>query len=739
MEAVHQIHTHLDLNSNEIRDVRLEHLESDPSVSSGRFYFNSKTKEIRYSDGVNWHTVNLAAWSIDDEGNIVAEGNVVIRGNLIVEGDTVSSGSGEDTPADSLDTETLRNIFQEKITESNKLNVNLISGLGKLATLDSLSKSDVDLGKVDNTADSEKYVLAATKLVSGIDKADLITFADEVISFHRESVFSGDVTIDGNLIVKGDTSSGGNGQDTSSDGQINTELLESILKGYLPLTGGTLFGGLNAASFVAESGYITAKQGWFQNSRANQGLYNVEGNARWYYNLADDAWKSDKPIYINNNSVIHSGNIANQSVLSASKLTSRHYLWGNSFDGTQDISGNILLQKGKYLIGGAGEEGIYITDNTISWHGSNNLYSKGLIGFDGSDKYLITIFSNLKVAKPIMGACVGGMWIAGKTDTNAAFHISSKMQYNSFSPVLSVKTLNDHTITYGGIEDKVGFYGYDANRTQNGSDWQHYFDVSTGDLYHSGHVTFYKSLSVSQTIFAPTLTSTGGLNITAHTEGVSARLYLTTGTFRPWTADSGNIDLGSTAVQWRSLYAKKAYLDGSTYIQGGSTNPYVCFTLNDQNWYCQAYTSNGVDGIFLGSTSSKSLKVNADGQVYCPKDLIVSGDTASGSDVRFKDIQEDADIKVEDIANAPYFAFKWNDRDDNDTHVGTSAQYWEKILPELVNGEDFKTLNYGSLGVAMGVSLAKQSINHEERIKMLEEEVKVLNAEINRLRNGQIC
>ena len=737
MEAVHQIHTHLDLNSNEIRDVRLEHLESDPAVSSGRFYFNSETKQIRYSDGVKWHTVNLAAWTIDDDGNIVAEGNVVIRGNLIVERDTVSSGSGEDTPAGSIDTETLRNIFQEKITESNKLNVNLISGLGKLATLDCLSKSDVGLGKVDNTADSEKYVLAATKLVSGIDKADLITFTDEVISFHRESVFRGDVTIDGNLIVKGDTIGSGNGQDTSSDGQINTELLESILKGYLPLTGGTLSGGLNTTSLVAESGYITAKNGWFQNTQSGQGLYNVAGNARWYYNQADDAWKSDKSIYIGNNSVIHSGNIANQSVLSASKLTFKRSLWGNDFDGTNGIAGNILIPTGNYVIMGANNEGIYMTVDTISWHGTNNIYRKSFIGFSGQDdNHLMNIFSDLHVAKRISATPMGGMWIGGKDVTHAAFRCSYKMVDNAFAPVLSIKTLNDHTIAYGGIADRVGFYGYDANRTENGSDWQHYFDVSTGDLYHSGHVTFYKSLSVSQTIFAPALTSTGGLNITAHTEGVSARLYLTTGTFRPWAADSGNIDLGSTAVQWGSLYAKKAYLDGSTYIQGGSTNPYVCFTLNDQNWYCQAYDDGKSEGIFLGSTASKSLKIDVNGEVYCPANIVISGDSVTGSDVRFKSIIEEAYFKIEDIANAPFFIYKWNDREDDKTHIGTSAQYWEQIRSELVSGQQFKTLNYGSLGVGMCISLAKCIYeNIEPKIKILEDEVKEIRRIMDEKRN----
>lgn len=134
--------------------------------------------------------------------------------------------------------------------------------------------------------------------------------------------------------------------------------------------------------------------------------------------------------------------------------------------------------------------------------------------------------------------------------------------------------------------------------------------------------------------------------------------------------------------------------------------------------------------------SEDGTQIVTEKQAIIKNDLIVSGDTSSGSDIRFKDIIEHKTLKIEDIANAPCFSFKWNDRDDDSLHLGTSAQYWESIAPELVSGKDFKTLNYVSLGVAMGIALAKKSINHEKGIKMLEDKIKVLNTEIRRLKNG---
>jgi hypothetical protein len=104
--------------------------------------------------------------------------------------------------------------------------------------------------------------------------------------------------------------------------------------------------------------------------------------------------------------------------------------------------------------------------------------------------------------------------------------------------------------------------------------------------------------------------------------------------------------------------------------------------------------------------------------------LVVSGDFSFGSDMRFKDKIEDMGISIADIAKAPLFTYKWNDRDDDTIYLGSSAQYWEKIAPWLVSGDDFKSLNYATLGVAMGISLAKKTINHEKRIKILEAEIK---------------
>jgi hypothetical protein len=69
------------------------------------------------------------------------------------------------------------------------------------------------------------------------------------------------------------------------------------------------------------------------------------------------------------------------------------------------------------------------------------------------------------------------------------------------------------------------------------------------------------------------------------------------------------------------------------------------------------------------------------------------GGGAFGSDIRYKDIISYRQIDLETIVNAPLFSFKWNDREDKEEHLGTSAQYWMGTqFKDAVNttNKDFK-------------------------------------------------
>ena len=126
--------------------------------------------------------------------------------------------------------------------------------------------------------------------------------------------------------------------------------------------------------------------------------------------------------------------------------------------------------------------------------------------------------------------------------------------------------------------------------------------------------------------------------------------------------------------------------------------------------------------------------------------LIVGGNVAATggfnnfSDVRYKNIIEDVSISIKSIANAPIFKFSWLDPDmPEGVNVGTSAQYWQTIIPEIVSeaNDDEKTLSmqYGVAGLVSSVALAKKVVEQEETIKAQEARIKALEDAIANIQN----
>jgi hypothetical protein len=192
-------------------------------------------------------------------------------------------------------------------------------------------------------------------------------------------------------------------------------------------------------------------------------------------------------------------------------------------------------------------------------------------------------------------------------------------------------------------------------------------------------------------------------------------------------------------IEWQKIYGLRPNTNADALIGFFDNAPILLSqsgTLRlgrygfDSNYWCQFTFNSSTKVLTIAPADNFAFTTTISGN------LVVAGDTSSGSDIRFKDKLSDHRIALSDIAEAPLFTFKWNDREDDSVHLGSSAQYWEKVAPWLVKGEDFKTLDYSTLGVAIGISLANKAVNHEERIKILENENKALKEEIRRIQYG---
>lgn len=132
------------------------------------------------------------------------------------------------------------------------------------------------------------------------------------------------------------------------------------------------------------------------------------------------------------------------------------------------------------------------------------------------------------------------------------------------------------------------------------------------------------------------------------------------------------------------------------------------------------FNTNGNVGIGVNNTSGYLLQVNG---------ACAGTSWTNLSDMRQKNYVEDESIELWQVASAPVFKFTWkNNAFGTDLHVGSSAQYWQTIVPEAVTTDGIGNLGlqYDVVALLAAVTTAKKVQEHEQRIEELERENKVL-------------
>lgn len=165
--------------------------------------------------------------------------------------------------------------------------------------------------------------------------------------------------------------------------------------------------------------------------------------------------------------------------------------------------------------------------------------------------------------------------------------------------------------------------------------------------------------------------------------------------------------------------------------------------------YNDLYESNNNYGELLWDNTNKAIYTK---QGFYSTQWIATKGAAETSDMRLKRVLAPVELSVAQMAAAPLFLFEWRDGEPG-VFVGSSAQYWEKVLPQLVmklGGN--RQLFYGQLGVVAGIvnSRAIERLTtrhdrwlgrHETRIQRLERENRELRKRIDELEKNDslIC
>ena len=202
---------------------------------------------------------------------------------------------------------------------------------------------------------------------------------------------------------------------------------------------------------------------------------------------------------------------------------------------------------------------------------------------------------------------------------------------------------------------------------------------------------------------------------------------------------TGTYDLGTSTYKWRNLYLAGAnggngfsiITSYSRYVYIGSLNKIIFGA--DVEFEDTAYVENRMGiGVKNGNYDLYVYGEN-EGNAYFAGDVSVASLT-NRSDMRLKDVVGDVNLSVQQIASAPAFKFRFKEKAKR-TMVGTSAQYWDAVLPESVtrDADGILGLDYGVTALVSTIILAKGMTEHERRITKLEMENAELRARIKDL------
>lgn len=374
------------------------------------------------------------------------------------------------------------------------------------------------------------------------------------------------------------------------------------------------------------------------------------------------------------------------NVASATKLKTARTLWGRSFDGTGNVSGNLDNVGNINTIGGT------IDAKVFAYNPSDN--------HDGLPWYGMAYYGNNVIA--ISG--YGGIELFTSAGNVLAIGTDNKVYANSYVASNSFRSTGDtgwYNEKWGG-----GWYMSDSNFLRSTNEKSVY--IGNGSYRTAGGGYAANNTNNASEVFSCRFVSESIAGIPA-----------------------GNIRniLGwydSAASGWQT-----SYIIGSKREAGNNWGELMLGVYQYENAKRSVAVYMGLDG--------------AGGRVYIGGNLLVTGGvTLYGSDIRYKSIIQSVPLlSLNKIAKAPSFVYHWNkegmkcDR----LNLGGSAQYTQSILPWAVEDKDnFLSMDYATVAYTFAVHTARHLLDYEtktdkeirklkNRIKYLEKQLKSLHYE----------
>lgn len=388
------------------------------------------------------------------------------------------------------------------------------------------------------------------------------------------------------------------------------------------------------------------------------------------------------------------GNIAltSDNVASASKLQTTHTLWGQNFNGTQNVSGNMSN------VGKISANGEIITSSANSFRAVYGSY-----GFFIRNDGVSTYFMHTNKDDPYGG------WNNNRPIT--IDNASGRISINSALDVGSVTT----------------FYNKVTGTSISCSDW-----------FRSTGQTGWVNASYG-----------GGIYMT---DATWVRVWNGKGFLCENTIESS---YKLSARQLVNVYGALGYGWGSgqaafqVAIPTNENQTPILLAYNGVNgnqtgndrYFAIEVLNTGLRNVHFNVSGKETVRMRANYFEVNGDILATGGTTFYGSDIRYKSIIHPVMLlALNKIAEAPSFVYRWNrpNMNQNRLNLGGSAQYAQKILPWAVEENDnFLSMDYATVAYTFAVHTARHLLTYETRtdkkIKKLEREIVILKKQLKKL------